>query len=348
LRGDLLREGIAWNPLVYHKRPLPFATYFDIASGIRTAAVLGVQLGVRAFHGRGTVPGVMAYFASRLTRRRFFYDSDGPLSQEYVDAGIWRAGSLAHQTTRWLEARCLRRADAVAVLTERRKAEVQPLTRHEVTVLPCAVDINRFAHGPGVNRDFRRELALTGRLLVYAGKAGGWYLTDRMFDFAAAFRDAAGDVSVLVLTPEDPEPFLRTAADRGLRCVARRAGPEEVPAYLAAADAGLSFRIDAPSQTACSPIKNGEYLASGLPVVTSAGVGDYSDLIAAERVGVVVSSLTADGLRASARQLLDLLKDPKLRERCQSTARRAVSLDDVVVPRYRLIYENLLGGPAGG
>jgi glycosyltransferase involved in cell wall biosynthesis len=119
----------------------------------------------------------------------------------------------------------------------------------------------------------------------------------------------------------------------------------EVPTYLSAADVGLSFIATTPSEASSSLIKNGEYLACGLPVVTTPGVGDYSELIARDNVGVVVSCEGAGALLAAATKLRDLLKEPELDVRCRNTAERHVSLDGVVLPGYEAIYQRLLTAP---
>jgi hypothetical protein len=149
------------------------------------------------------------------------------------------------------------------------------------------------------------------------------------------------------LTTEAPERFSGPAAARGLRCVVKRARPDEMPAFLSAADAGLSFRVTAPSQRAASPIKNGEYLACGLPVVTTPGAGDSSDMIARRRVGVVLESLAAEAHRRAAEALGALLAEPASPERCRAAAVEEVGLHEVVLPRYARIYDELLG-PEGG
>jgi glycosyltransferase involved in cell wall biosynthesis len=345
LKAELAKSGIVWLGLRYHRRPRLLATALDVAAGAIAASRIGRRLGARLYHGRGTVPGAMARIAARLSGARFFYDADGPLSQEYVEAGIWREGSLAQRLTAASEERCFRRADAVAVLTERRKREVAALCRAEPLVLPCAVDWQKFQPQPEARAQKRGALGLHGRVLVYAGKTGGRYLTDPIFELAAALT-RLGSVTVLVLTTQDPAPFTAAAASRGVHCVVARAEPREVPAYLSAADAGLLFLLSAPSQSACSPIKNGEYLACGLPVVTSAGIGDYSELVRRERVGVVVDDPTPAGIVEAANALDALLQDATLAARCRDLARRSVSLEDVVLPRYDSLYRHLLGAPA--
>lgn len=341
-RRLLLDEGIAWIPLDYHKRPRLLATVFDILRGAWTCCRLGVHARVRLFHGRGTVAATVAYLAASLTRARFFNDADGPLADEYADAGVWPEGSLEHRLARGVERRLLREADAVAVLTAYRQGEVQAFARREVTVLPCGVDIVHFHFREDERRAHRARLGLTGTVFVYAGKAGGWYLTDAMFDFAAVAAKTLRGGSILVLTNDDPARFNEAAASRGLRCVVVKGGRDEMPGLLSAGDVGLSLVLSAPSKAACSPVKNGEYLACGLPVVTTPGIGDYSELIRRRAVGVVLDRLDLVGFLEASTALGGLLRDPALRERCRDAAVSEVSLSGVVLPRYRRLYRTLL------
>jgi glycosyltransferase involved in cell wall biosynthesis len=344
----LEREGVRWMPLAYHKSPPVFSTLFDVARGIVRCVWMTKREGARLVHARATVPGAIGYWASRITGTRFFNDADGPLSDEYADAGIWRRGSIGHRLARWSEETCFASADAVAVLSDQRRREVERRTRAGVTVLPCGVDTQRFRRDPEAGDRLRRELGLSGRVLAYAGKSGGWYLTLPMLDFVKAAADVLGPLSLLVLTTEAPERFAAPASDRGLACVVRRAAPEQVPEFLSAADAGLSFRSTAASQRASSPIKNGEYLACGLPVVTTPGAGDYSDMVARRKVGVVVESLDAGAYRRAAESLAGLLRDPGVAERCRQAAVEEVGLREVVLPRYARLYDELLGPVEGG
>jgi glycosyltransferase involved in cell wall biosynthesis len=339
----LAREGIRWLPLRYHKHPRLLATLYDVARGVARCVSLVRRDGARLIHARATVPGAIGYWAARLSGALFFDDADGPLSEEYADAGLWQRGSLAYRLARWSEESCLGSADAVAVLSEHRRREVESRTRHGVTTLPCGVDTLRFRRDLGAGAALRRELGLTGRVLVYAGKSGGWYLTGPMLEFVQAAGHALGEISLLVLTPGPAEAFAEPAAKLGLRCKVLRASAGEMPRFLSSADAGLSFRALVPSQRAASPIKNGEYLACGLPVVTTPGAGDYSDLVARRRVGVVVESMDVRSYDRAAAALRDLLAEPELAERCRRAAVEEVDLAGVVLPRYASIYQGLLG-----
>ena len=68
-------------------------------------------------------------------------------------------------------------------------------------------------------------------------------------------------------------------------------------------------------------MKIGEYLAVGLPVVVTDGIGDYSDLIERERLGVVLKELSPARYLESADLLNSLWAEgDQLRERCRAVA----------------------------
>lgn len=338
LRG----EGILWLPLRYHRHPPIASTLADILAGSARALLQGARL----FHGRGSVAAAIAYLASTAVAARFFNDADGPLSEEYVDAGVWLRHSLSHRLLARAEARFLRVADATAVLTESRARQLER-SGFSPAVLPCGVDTSLFQARPEEAVRVRLSLGLPGRLFVYAGKIGGWYLVEPMMDFVAAYRSEVEEASLLVLTTGPAAPFESLAKARKIPCIVRCASREAMPGYLAACDAGLSFVLSAPSKMAASPVKNGEYLACGLPVVTTPGIGDYSALIHSSRVGVVVGSFEEPALRHSARGLHALLQEDGLPLRCRQTAVEHVGLAEVVIPRYRELYHRLLGPRMG-
>ena len=341
-RRELRARGIDWHPLNYHKRPPVLSTLFDIGLGGLAAARLARRSGASFVHGRSSVSCGAAALAAKLAGVRLFADADGPLSQEYVDAGVWKEGSIGHRLTAWGERRAMELADVVAVLTHHRQREIEPwLSDTPVYVLPCAVDLQRF-HPVAQRREaLRRELGLRGTVFVYAGKPGGWYATEEMVAFIAIAKEVLDPLTLVILTGEDPAEFSSLCKEANIPFVTRSVQPSEMPAYLSAADVGLCFLHPFPSKLACSPIKLGEYLACGLPVVSTSGCGDYDQLIEAERVGVVVESGARDAYPAAARELQHLLTDVSLGERCRSAAERFVGLKEVVVPRYSQIYGHL-------
>lgn len=351
-RAELAADGIHWHRLRYHKRPSLPATGYDVAAGIVYGAWLCSRHRLDTVHARNHVPGAMALPLRRLLGLRLVFDLRGLMAEEYEDSGIWDRCSVASRVTKWVERRCLAQADGIVVLTERIRRQLLPRPRPNVWVIPCCADlelINRQRHR---REEIRQRLALGNRpVLAYIGKFGGWYLVAEMIEFFLVARTVIDGLFFLVLTQSDHQLILEELAHRDISrtsVAVRSVEPAEVGAYLAASDLAISFLRPSRATAGCSPTKLGEYLAAGLPVVATAGVGDVDELLAGTGSGMVLPDLGPAAYRAASRELLRLARDPATSARCRSTAREALSLPGTGIPRYLGLYAGLTGDVVGG
>jgi glycosyltransferase involved in cell wall biosynthesis len=291
----------------------------------------------------------MAIQIKRVTGARFLFDIRGFMAEEYADAGLWKAHGTLFRMVKRVERRLVSLADAIVVLTGKSHTLLHEWYGREVggktiEVIPCCVDMRVWKnvgacrpHQFGAGRPNARPF-----VFVYVGKLGGWYLTEAMTEFVAAAKDRLGSLRWQVWTQSNPsvlEPFVR---GRGLESevAISSAPPGDLPAGVGTGDAGLAF------MTSCfyrSPTKIGEYLAAGLPVVASRGVGDVDELLIRSRVGVVVSELTTTGYLKAVEELLALVDDPGTAGRCRAVAREYLDLEGVGWARYRKLYREVLG-----
>ena len=350
-RNRLAERGICWHPLTYHRRSNLALAAFDVLRGLGTATSAIVRHGARIVHTRSSMPSAFGLVAAKMLRRRFLYDADSELAEEYVGCGYWTRTGLPYRGLSTAEQLCRRHADAIVVLTERLRAEfTRQNLRAPVTVIPCCVDTLRFRFDDRVRRDRRLEVGASDdeKLLVYVGKAGVRYMVGESLSFLKAVRRRVGAARLLVLSHDDPARFRSIATEHQLEdaLILRRAEPEEIPGWLSAADAGLSLVLPTPSARGTSPIKTTEYLAAGLPVVTTDGIGDLSAAVETASLGVVVDKAETS-FDDAAEKLQDLWRDPEsLRIRCMLWARAALDLHRVALPRYSGIYQDLLNGRA--
>jgi glycosyltransferase involved in cell wall biosynthesis len=205
------------------------------------------------------------------------------------------------------------------------------------------VDTQAFLPQEAARGRVRAELNLgDGPVLTYAGSLGSWYRFEEMLDFFLVARQQLLDLRFLVLTM-DPEVASAAVSSRRLESgvIIRRVEPEQVPAHLAAADAGVCFLGESFSKTASSPTKYGEYLATGLPVVTNRWTGDAVRL-EAERTWLLVDGFDEASYRHVAVRLRGLLADPdRTREAARSLAEREFSLE-TALDRYDALYRQVL------
>lgn len=342
-RAELADEGIRWFSLAYHKRPSIPATSYDIAQGARVAARLARQHGIGVLHARAHIPLAMALMAQRLVKCRLIFDIRGLMAEEYMDAGIWRESAAPFRAVKRLERAGIRRADQIVVLTRRMRdwlIENKLKSAGQIEVIPCCVDFSRFDDKAAIET----AKSVERFEVVYAGSVTGLYLLEEMGRFFLKIRERRNDAFLRVLT----QSSVGEAAERLIRVGLSKddfwigaVGPMEVPAYLAQAQLGLSFRKPTFSQIAASPTKVPEYLAAGLPVVCNAGIGDTDELLKSERVGVVIESFDEETLAAAAAKALALTREPLMGERCVEVARENFDLSKVGGVRYRNVYRRL-------
>ncbi|HEV8434029.1 MAG TPA: glycosyltransferase [Thermoanaerobaculia bacterium] len=337
-RERLRREGIAWHTLRYHKRPTLPATLYDIVRGAFRATSIARRGKIRILHGRSHVGAAIGALAKRMCRARLIFDFRGLLAEEYVDHGNWRAGGVLFRLTKRAERWLLRDAEGVVFLTESIRQVLCGAGNPAgvVELIPCCVDVDRYA-GAG-----SEELGAGDRVVyVYSGALGGYYLFEEM----ARLIRTDPRAFALILTKSDPRPMTAALQRAGFSEADFRVlsvAPDDVPKYLGAADVGISLILQSPARRAASPTKFAEYLAAGLPVIHSAGVGDLDAQVEQHRVGVLVRSLDDAAYADAIRAMTELRRDPELAARCRALARAEYDLHDVGGERYRRLYDAVL------
>ena len=335
MQRRLEARGIRWRPLRYHKSPRLAGTLRDIVAGSRAIAEEFSRVEPAVVHCRGEVATVMARWARLPSTIRLLYDVRGFFSDERVETGSWRRGSLLDRAVRRMEAANLRRADGVVVLT-RQAAETLRRRRPSLPslrVVPTCADVSVFTpRTAGRKPEFG---------LVYSGSLGTWYMAEEMMAFA---RSAVGAVPgpTLFLTPQ-PEEVTRLGPAPELVEI-RTVEPGAVPEWLRRASALFFFR-SIPSSRASCPTKFAEGLASGLPVVCNRGIGDLDDIIEREGVGVLVDGFSDAAYSDAALRLKGLLEDPGLSGRCRHLAETRYSVD-LGVDAYHGLYTEIITGAA--
>jgi glycosyltransferase involved in cell wall biosynthesis len=318
----LMEDGIWWSRLRYRKRPRALFAAVDVIRG----AGVGLRRPFDLLHARSHVPALMADLVHTAAATPYIFDHRGLMAEEYADSGLLPRGGARYRLLRRLEARVLRRAKGIVVLTDRYRREFGPDPRLEV--IPCAVDLSAFRPAGDADRPYD---------LVYAGSWSGLYLATEMLRFHAVFRRQRPGARFLILVPEG-QPLPDPAA--GVEAL--HAAPGDIPSLLRSARAGLSFRRPGRAQVAASPVKVSEYLACGLPVVTTSGVGDLDELLRAPDAGVLLDGFADADLAKAAVELVRLISQGRqAAERCRRLAEQRFGLE-LAVDAYAALYRRVL------
>lgn len=298
------------------RRPLKPATAAMIAKGAMDVVAVAREHDIDVLFPRSIIPGAMSLLAEKaLTGRRLFFDADGFKADERVEFGGWDPEGLPYRLFRDIEAQVAMRADAVMTRTRRAREILgdrvgSALEPERVHVIPNAKDTDEFHPGSESERGrIRRELGV-GReapLVIYVGSLGPHYYPGRLLKYFERVYARDGDARFVVLTG-NREVIDARIGEVELPAEAltiTRVAPEEVPRYVAAADLGVAFRQESFSQRGVCPIKVGEYLLCGTPVLSTTGVGDLDRQLDAPGVGRLVDDLEPSTLDEAAAWLVE-------------------------------------------
>lgn len=243
-----------------------------------------------------TPAGAIGHLLSILTGRPLVVDSYEPHADAMVENGTWTKGSLAFRLLLLLERAQSHRAThliAAAPGMERYARERYGLEGRPMHVKPACVDLERFHPSMRFDQALTNQIGLEGKLVaVYAGKFGGIYQDREVFQFFRACRDHWGErFHVLLLTGHKLEellPFMQEAGTPADMYTLRFVPHSEVPRHMGLAHFAITPVKPVPTKRYCTPVKDGEYWALGLPVVITPHISEDSDLIARHRIGCVL------------------------------------------------------------
>jgi glycosyltransferase involved in cell wall biosynthesis len=350
INSELSRANIDWQRLRYHKWPSLFATLWDIILGIIKSSYLILRKKIIIVHARGTIPAAIGFVVAKIFRIKFIFDMRGLLAEEYVDGGNWCRRGHKYYLVNALEKKFLFYSDAIVVLTDRIKEEIQKssfISWKEVPnikVIPCCVDLNKFICA-NKKSELVEKFRLKGKFVfLYIGSLGTWYLLEEMVDFFKTAMEIIPHAHFLIITHSQKDIVMKVILSKDLNRKAfsiTEVDPREMADFVTLGDVGVIFIKSAFSKLASSPTKLGEFLACGLPVVINSGIGDTEELVRQNRVGVVLNNFSKNSYTNAIKDLLDLLKErDKIRQRCRRAAEEFLSLKEGA-KKYREIYENL-------
>jgi len=169
------------------------------------------------------------------------------------------------------------------------------LSTDHVKIVPGAADEDVFRFDSAIRTSKRVELGVNEQtVIIYSGGLKNFYQKkDLVFEFAAQLLNRDPQTFFICLTKDlgmVPELTRKHQIDENRMFVKYVKNPVEVNAFLNASDLGLIFRDDLVTNFVSSPTKAAEYLLSGIPIMISRNVGDYSDFIRKHNMGIVVDN----------------------------------------------------------
>ena len=291
--------------------------------------------------------GSLIILASKLKNNiPYVYDLRGDLIDE---AKAQNTNIIKIFFYRCLEKIALKYAFHVTSVTKMLIEIVKNRTRlqFEYSVIPSCIECSESIISPERRDKLRSNLGIKKDeiVFVYSGGLSFYQKVPEMLDLWHQVHQERDDVKFLLLTNSDPhtlpdEVIGIEAFGSSIKCLSLTR--KDALDTLSLADIGFILRDDRDLNRAASPVKFAEYIDSGLAIICSPFIGDLSNHVRQNDLGVIVDPLNLDKDFNHIIDFIDLVKNN--RERYQKCAKALVS-EKYSWRSYNKSYISIYGNP---
>ena len=270
---------------------------------------------INVIHAFGPNAGSFGFLLSKITGRHLIIDSYEPHAECMMESGEWSKYGPAYNILLRFEKLETRRASFLIGTTSSMKEYAEKkykVSPKNFLVKPACIDFNHF-YPREKNEELVGEFNLHNKIVcVYAGKLGGTYLKDEVFEFIGACFDYwRQNFRFVMLTSEDKTEIQRMILENHIPegvVIVKYVEHHEIPKYLSLGDFGINPQVPVPSKRYGTPIKNGEYWGMGLPVIISPKISDDSDIIEQNNIGVIMNFKDKNSYKGAIERIDNLMK----------------------------------------
>ena len=294
--------------------------------------------------------GLAALQASRRHKIPLVYECRAFWEDAAVDHGTTTENSLRYRLTKMLESYVFRNVDAITTICEGLRCDISTrgVAAEKITVIPNAVDIERFSYGLQADQTLRTQLGLQNKSVL--GFIGSFYAYEGIPLLLEALPKIAEKQpeTRLLLVGGGPQEALIKQKVQELRLEKQvvftgRVPHDKVQDYYNQVDIFVYPRLPMRLTDLVTPLKPLEAMAQGRLVVAS-DVGGHKELINHGHNGYLFK---ANDSAALASTVLDLLNQPDQWAKLRTAGRQYVEQERnwaKSVSHYKKIYTGLVAG----
>jgi PEP-CTERM/exosortase A-associated glycosyltransferase len=292
--------------------------------------------------------GLAALRAAKKFNLPFVYECRAFWEDAAVDHGTTTEGSLRYRLTKMLETHIFRHADAITTICEGLRLDIiqRGIPENKITVIPNAVDIEKFTFDAKADLDLRDQLGLTDKIVL--GFIGSFYAYEGiplLLDALPYILQKVPNVRLLLVGGGVQDDIIKQKAIAlGLTdyvVFTGRVPHNIIQDYYNQVDIFVYPRLPMRLTELVTPLKPLEAMAQGRLVIAS-DVGGHKELI---RDGVNGRLFKAGDTGALAGAVLDLLNHQKNWPQIRKAGREYVENDRnwrKSVDNYKRVYPVLV------
>ena len=213
-------------------------------------------------------------------------------------------------------------------MVESLRARYPEVPASKFFVVPCCPNVDAFSSQIPLRDVVRQTLGLTNKFVVtYLGSLVWYQMPEESLRLFRLIRELRPDAHFLAITtdPAKMQTLVEKAGIAASDTTIRSFPPAEVPRWLVASDLGLMLRDTTETNRVASPVKFGEYLAAGIPVVVSPHLGDCTGIVEDHNLGVCADLTQGDQALRDALCRWFAEQPERLSARCHDFAAQELS-----------------------
>lgn len=317
-----------------------------ILNGFFTTLKIVKNEKISVIHCRSNFPTLIALLVKLFSDVNVIFDNRGLLSEEVKDNNY----NIRANIEKFIEKICIKYSDVVVVVSKKFKEYLKNKYIHQLSnisdkiiVINNAFDMNRVCYSEEKRNFLRVKNKIENRLImVYSGTIVSWQMFDEIVNLFKIFKSIEKRAFFLVATPHRDEALniLTEKEISNKDFLIETAVGNELGDLLIQGDFGVLLREPNLINSVASPIKFSEYLAAGLPLIISHGIGDTEEFVNKFEVGTVIKIRDVKGYMKSLKKIIELLNNDLIHKNCFEIAKENLSME-VSAKNYRELYKNL-------
>lgn len=330
----LKQEGVSFHQVLgLPNTPWP-GLYLNLLWMILISGLMVRWKGIRLIHAQNLYFAFVALVLKKLWGVSYIFDMHGLVPEESLYQNLL-GRHASFRVLKWMEEKCVVNADCILCVSQALSQYLQSrynASASRIIVTPNGVDHGLFHYNVRKRKELRVHRGLNSRLVVlYAGNIGRWHAEAKLVELFREIKSQREDAYFLILTPASTKQLahllscsgdIEIEKDYTILSVAHH----KVPSYNMVADMALLVREkNIVNEVAC-PTKFVEYLACGVPVLASGGVGDIGGIVREHKIGATFDTDDSTDRRRAIEDILALIeKDDRVKERCAWVAQQYFS-----------------------
>ncbi len=312
----LKQNNIEWYPQVFHTSPPIVSKVYDKLNLFYAAKKLHKKNNYHLIQCRSYAAAEAGLRLKRKTGVKFLFDMRGFWADEKADGGAWNKKKWfwkkVYNFYKKKEKQFILESDYIISLTHAAEKEIQSWSYYNpavpIKVIPCCANEELFTITTVEKKvAAKKKLGINNDkyVLSYLGSLGAWYMIDEMLQFFSELKKQKQNAFFLIITNSSHDIISSKLSKYNIdeQDVKIITVPfSKVPQNMYASDVSISFIKPVYSKMSSSPVKIGEILSMGIPIIAN-NIGDSDILINENNVGLLINDFSINSYKESIKKL---------------------------------------------